>query len=152
MKLRIALAASALAVAAVGTAGASAAPRSAGAEVGNACSGQATATLGAGLWAVGLGPEKTTTFTINITCVAGTRGSVSASGTLTGRCGRSTGTGTIDGQPFTLETAGTALILTPRNGSTVVGTGNAVSDPTVANNSCTNGTATKFLVTGAVHW
>lgn len=147
MKIRVILAASVMALAAIGVAGASAASAAPAAAPSNVCSGQGRATLSAGLWAVGLGPAKTVSFNITVTCQAGTQPSVTATGTLTGNCGRSTGSGTINGKPFTLETAGSALVLT---GPDVAGTGNAVSDPREPNNSCTNGTATIFIVTGAV--
>ncbi|HVM12774.1 MAG TPA: hypothetical protein VM287_00385 [Egibacteraceae bacterium] len=159
MKIKSILAAFMMVLATLGVAGASqaSAAGTSEADAGNFCSGQGIATLGSGLWAVGLGPAKTTTFSITVDpCLAGvTQGSVTASGTLTGNCGRSTGKGTIGGQKFNLETAGTVLILTPdpvTGPSTVVGAGNAVADPTVQNNSCANGTATRFIVTGAVHW
>ena len=112
------------------------------------CAGQGNATLSTGIGLPLLGGATGVGFTISAPCVNG--GSMNASGTLqTAACGRSTGGGTVNGKPFDLETAGSILVITPRSGSGVVGVGNAVADPRVANNSCANGTAKNFLVTAA---
>ncbi|HVM12775.1 MAG TPA: hypothetical protein VM287_00390 [Egibacteraceae bacterium] len=60
--------------------------------------------------------------------------------------------GSISGQPFWLESTNGVITLTPKNGSAVVGVFVAVSDPTDPNNSCLNGTAKRFVVTGVVLW
>jgi hypothetical protein len=113
-----------------------------------ACVGQGTATLATGI-GLPTAPTSGVGFSISASCVNG--GSASATGTLSSAsCGRSVGTGTVNGKPFNLQTAGSILVVNhPSSG--VSGVGNAVADPRVANNSCAAGTASKFLVTGVIN-
>jgi hypothetical protein len=112
----------------------------------DACVGAAgRATLSAGL---GL-PPSSVTANFNITFNTGAcaaKATLSASGTVTGACGQSRGFGTTtNGHNFLWTSAGTLLVLTGE----VSGVVTAASDPTVANNSCANGTAKEFVVSGA---
>ena len=127
-----------------------------------ACVGQGTITLtpttpGAqGLWAVGLpAPAQDVSASVSgsIGCLGGvTQGAVNITGSLTGRCGRSVGTVSDGTNTYQLQTAGTMLVLIDLAGGVAVG--NAVADPlhgahgTHTGNSCTNGTAHSFIVTG----
>ena len=115
------------------------------------CAGQGRATLRTGIGLPVVGAKKAVTFSIAAPCANG--GSISASGTLANAaCGKSNGTGTVNGKAFKIDTAGSLIVLQPRSGSAVRGVGNAVSDPRVANNSCASKTARVFLVTAAASY
>ena len=132
-----------------------ASPASASTEV---CVGQGTATTGA-LYYPGFPPVTTTPNTVGYAftldgvgfCLP-SLGTLSAAGTLTGWCGHSTGTGTVDGHHnYSHVSAGSFLVVLPTGsvpGGTAVGLVNAVPDAT-AGQSCITG-ATRFIVTGAV--
>ena len=78
-------------------------------------------------------------------CAPGPK-SLTATGTVSGWCGHSSGTGvTGQGHRFAWVSAASKLILTGE----VTGIVNAAPDPTIAGNSCLTG-ATTFIVTGAV--
>jgi len=132
-----------------------AAPTAANAQNAQTCVAQGRANLSAGL---GLPPSSVSaSFTIGAdvsVCVNGGVGaSVSASGNLQGACGRSTGSGSITTPAgtagFSYQSGASILIIIPNpvGAAGYAGVANAVSDVTVANNSCVNGTARVFLVT-----
>ncbi|HVF74323.1 MAG TPA: hypothetical protein VM938_04690 [Acidimicrobiales bacterium] len=145
MKRRLALLLAAASIATVGML-APTSPASADTDV---CAGTGTATLGApGLGYPVVTPSRTVPFSFGFT--AGTctpvKTSLSASGTVTGNCGLSTGSGsTTNGHSFSFTSTGTVLVLT----GDLSGTVSAVPDATHSG-SCTNGTATRFLITGEV--
>lgn len=121
----------------------------------DACAGTGTATLNNG-FGLPLVTSKTATFTFTFTagaCLPVTAGGkgvpmsgLFATGTVTGACGLSTGSGsTTNGHAFSFLSQGTLLVLT----GAAAGAVSAASNPT-AGGSCTNTTATNFLITGAV--
>lgn len=118
------------------------------------CVAQGTATLSGGL---GLPVLTSNSVTFNLSsnvAVCSNLGlSVTASGSLAGACGLSSGSGTVSlggsSHGFTYQSAATVLVL-GANGGGVVGVVNAFADPTVANNSCASGTAHTFQVQGTV--
>jgi hypothetical protein len=115
---------------------------------GEACAGTGRATLSTGLGLPGVHAKNSAAFAFTLatgTCT--TKSSLSATGTVTGWCGQSEGKGvTNNGRFFTFTSAGGTLVVTGE----LQGQVTAVADPTVANNSCTNKTATNFIVNGAV--
>lgn len=152
----------ALAVALVASAFAFTSASPASASIPRLCIGQGNIVLtpaspATGLSLVGSGGPVASTASGTLGCFVGVEvggptvvASLKVSGNLVGHCGRSSGTVTLEGnvghkETYTLETAGTVLIGTSSTGVVV---GNAVADPLVANNSCLNGTAKNFLVTG----
>jgi len=95
----------------------------------------------------GLPPYASGTFTITANCLEG--GSIAVNtgdGNLTSSaCGLSSGTGKLStGEEFAIQTAGTGVVLT----GDVVGTGDVIANPLVADNSCASGTAHSFLLSG----
>lgn len=122
-----------------------------------ACAGTGTATLGAGFGLPTVGVNTTTTFTFTFSagvCVHPTptpnvKVNVQfAAGTVKGYCGFSAGSGVAGGHhAFKFNSQGTVIVLA--GGAT--GVVSAVSDPAaLPASSCAAGTATKFLITGAV--
>jgi hypothetical protein len=119
-------------------------PASAHTEV---CVGSGVAVLSNGLGLPGL-TNAHATFTFQLgggvgvgVCTASAQ--VNASGSVWGACGLSTGNGTANGHAFSFVGVGSELVVT----GAVTGTVNATEDPLDAG-SCTDGTATRFLVTG----
>lgn len=147
MKIRIILAASAMALAAIGVAGASTASAASAVPNGQ-CAATGTTTLSTGI-GLPTSPTANVGFSISVTC-AGTGQVVTASGTLsTASCGRSSGSGSLGtGQTFNVETAGGTFVLTGQ----VTGGGQVAVDARVPNNSCLNNTATQFITTGVISW
>lgn len=143
MKIRVILAASLMALAAIGVAGASAASAAPNGE----CAATGTTTLSTGI-GLPTSPTANVGFTITVDCRNG--GTVTASGTLTtASCGRSSGSGSLGtGQTFNVETAGGTFVLTGQ----VTGGGQVVADVTIPNNSCLNNTASQFKTTGVINW
>ncbi|HVF74321.1 MAG TPA: hypothetical protein VM938_04680 [Acidimicrobiales bacterium] len=147
MKRRLALLLAAASIATVGML-APTSPASANTDV---CAGTGTATLSVGFGypvnTVHVLHPHTANFSFGFTagtCVSKT--SLSASGTVTGYCGLSSGGGaTTNGHSFNFTSTGTVLVLT----GDVTGTVSAAPDPTHSG-SCTNETATRFLITGEV--
>ena len=127
-------------------------PASAHTEV---CVGQGTATTPP-LYYAFFSSSSTGTFQFGIgtgICLPG-MGVLNASGTLSGWCGLSLGSGTVNGHKFHFVGAGSLLVLGPQTlpalSSLVVGVANLVPDVTTTPaQNCLTG-ATKFLVTGAV--
>lgn len=111
------------------------------------CTGHGTMTLSAGL---GLPTTTTATAAFSLGFTAGgcavTPG-FAAAGVLTGSCGHFTGEGVHgpDSEPFYLVAVGSVIVFTGE----LTGTLTTVEDPTDSG-SCTNGTAVKFLSTGAL--
>ena len=145
MKRRFGLLAAAAVLATVGIV----APSPASADTAE-CAGTGTATLDQDFGLPVL-TSLTADFTFTLTaggCV-GTDGvltPLTASGTVTGACGLSTGRGTANGHHFNFTSTGTVLVLT---GPQAFGTVSAVEDP-LDQGSCTNKTARNFLITGQV--
>ncbi len=144
MRARIILAASAMALSAVGLAGASTATANEDAPS-QACAATGDITLNTGLSLVpnykyNVGGSGTFNCGPLVGNVAVTVNLTKAS------CGDSEGTATINGRPATVTTKASLIVVI---GSDIVITGNAVADPTIANNSCVNGTARVFQVTAA---
>ena len=114
----------------------------------DACVGQGTAILSTGFGYPQLTAKNTANFNFNFSpplgaCVAKT--ALTANGTVNGWCGLSTGKGTtINGHSFVFQSTGTVLVLTGE----VTGTVSAAPDPTHSG-SCTNKTATRFIITGS---
>lgn len=115
--------------------------------------GTGQATLGAGLsYFPTVAANVSFTFTVN--CSTG--GSVTGNGVLqSASCGRSSGSGTFagSGQAFDVETAGSMLVVTRAgNPTAVIGAANATPVPDTStipfSNSCSNGTAKVFQLTG----
>jgi hypothetical protein len=72
------------------------------------------------------------------------KASLTATGSVTGYCGLSSGSGsTTNGHSFSFNSVGTVLVLT----GDLTGVTSALPDPTHSG-SCTNETATRFLITG----
>ena len=116
------------------------------------CAGQGNATLGAGLGypvntVHNLHPHSTTfSFTFGLVGACAVKVSLSATGTVTGFCGNSFGAGvTSNAHAFSFVSVGTVLVLSGQ----VTGVVSALPDPTHSG-SCTNETAVRFLITGAV--
>lgn len=145
MKIRMIIAASVTALAAVGMAGASAATSS---EVPNReCAATGTTELSTGI-GLPTAPKTNVGFKITVSCLNG--GSLSASGTLTtASCGRSSGSGSLStGETFNVDTFGGTFVLRGQ----VTGGGQVVVDATIPNNSCANSTARFFRTTGVVSY
>jgi hypothetical protein len=94
-------------------------------------------------------------FTFTVNCA--TEGAVTGSGTFTSAaCGTMSGTGSITGVGnFTIEVAGNALVVTGI-GNNIVGSGSVIPIPDTStvppSNSCSNGTATHFLIWICIWW
>lgn len=78
---------------------------------------------------------------------------LTASYTVTGACGKSSGTASASGHSGSIETVGTLMvIIPPLSGAGLSGVGNAVVDSShavlVHANSCVDKTAHQFLVSG----
>lgn len=120
------------------------APSPANANFNDVCSGQGVANLSTGFGYPGLVPKNTANFAFHVSLAAClTKVSLSASGTVNGWCSLSTGAGTTDnGHRFVFQSSGMTMTLTGE----VVGTAHVTPDPTHTG-SCTNKTATRFIVT-----
>lgn len=113
-----------------------------------ACSGNGVLHVDTGLWYVALGPAKAANFTLTVACPGGPAWTMS--GSLVGNCEQASGGGSSNGHhPHAVVIAGNTLTFSNFAG-TVSGSALIAVDPLVPNNSCLNGTASRFLVTGFV--
>lgn len=151
MKTRIGILAGALLVAGVALLG-QASPSLAHDD---ACAGNGDATLtnvtnssNTGFGVPQLHNQASATFSFNLgngACVAKGLGGLRAGGTVTGWCGLSSGAGiTNNGHSFVFTSVGTSLVVSGE----VDGEVSAAEDPLDAG-TCTNASATHFLITGA---
>ena len=115
------------------------------------CAGQGTATLSNGFTYPVIGPVETASFTFDLS-VGKCKGpnsagqNVSSTGTVTGQCGLSEGSGTAGGRPFTFTGVGSMLILQ----GNIKGVVNASPDVTTGQSCTREPGATRFLITGAL--
>lgn len=139
MKRRIGLLLAAAVVSTVGILGAS--PAQAHTTV---CAGNGTATLSTGFSIPTTWRTANFSFSLNTgACADGS--SLSATGTVNGACGESSGYGiTNSGHVFTFVSTGGTLYVTGQ----VTGQVTVIEDPNDAN-SCLNGNAIRFLITGS---
>jgi hypothetical protein len=112
-----------------------------------ACAGQGNAHLGKKIGLPVIGAQTNVPFSITAKCTVGGGTGVASGSIASAACGRSTGgVGTINGKPFTFQTAASIGIIS----GSVKGAFNAVAD-TRKGDSCATKTADDFLVTAVIN-